>query len=235
MANRLDKILSTMGFGSRKQVKELVKNGCVTVDGEVVKDSSMHIDTDIQELHVNGEKIEYKEFVYIMMNKPRGVISATEDEFGHETVIDLLDDGYKGYNLSCAGRLDIDTEGLMIITNDGQLVHRIISPKKQVVKKYYCVLDYIITDKDINEFEKGIVLADAYKCLPARLEKISDKEAFVYITEGKFHQVKRMFYARRNNVRYLKRVQIGNLELDSKLEPGEYRELLAEEIKMIFE
>jgi 16S rRNA pseudouridine516 synthase len=234
MANRLDKILSTMGYGSRKQVKELVKSGSVTVDGEVIKDSSIHVDTNVQNVYVNGEKIEYKEYVYIMMNKPRGVISATEDDFGHETVIDLLDDRYQGYKLSCAGRLDIDTEGLMIISNDGQLVHSIISPKKQVVKKYYCIVENVITDKDMREFEKGVVLADGYKCLPARLEKISDKEAFVYITEGKFHQIKRMFYARRNNVRYLKRVQIGGLELDAELDTGEYRELLEDEIKKIF-
>lgn len=234
MAIRLDKILATMGYGSRRQVKELIKSGSVTVDGEVVKDSSIHVDTDVQDLYVNGEKIEYKEYVYIMMNKPKGVISATEDEYGHETVIDLLDEKYQGYKLSCAGRLDIDTEGLMIISNDGQLVHSIISPKKQVIKKYYCVVDYVITDRDIQEFEKGVVLADGYKCLPARLERLSDKEAFVYITEGKFHQIKRMFYARRNNVRYLKRVKIGGLELDENLEVGEYREMTREEVDRIF-
>lgn len=235
MLIRIDKMLSNMGFGSRKQVKELVKYGAVQVNGVVVKDSATRINTEEQSVVVNGEVVEYKEFIYIMMNKPKGVISATEDDYGHTTVLDLLDDYYLHFKPSCAGRLDIDTEGLMILSNDGQLIHNIISPKKEIVKKYYCLLDSVITDKDIQEFEKGIKLADGYICLPAKLEKLDDKEAFVYITEGKFHQVKRMFYARRNNVRYLKRVQIGGLELDNDLKVGEYRELTQVEIDKIFE
>lgn len=234
MLIRIDKMLSNMSYGSRKQVKDLVKKGAVVIDGAVVKDSGYIIDTEKQNLYLNGKIIEYKEFVYIIMNKPKGVISAREDGRGQTTANDLLDEMYNGYKLSCAGRLDIDTEGLLLLSNDGDFIHNVITPKKEIIKKYFCNLLSDLSEDDVIAFEKGIELADGYKCLPAKLEILDERSAFVYLKEGKFHQVKKMFYARRNKVIYLKRVKIGNLELDNKLKPGEYKELNKEEIMQIF-
>lgn len=234
MLIRIDKMLSNMSYGSRKQVKDIISKGSVVVDGAVVKDSGYIIDTDRQELYLNGKLIEYKKYVYIMMNKPKGVISAREDARGQLTANDLLDDTYKGYKVSCAGRLDIDTEGLLLLSNDGEFIHNIISPKKEIVKKYFCNLISDLSEADVIAFEKGIELADGVKCLPAKLEILDQRSAFVYLMEGKFHQVKKMFLARRNKVIFLKRVKIGNLELDRDLKPGEYKELNQEEIDLIF-
>ncbi len=234
MLIRLDKMLSNMGYGSRKEVKDLVKKYTIKIDDVVVKDSSVIIDTDKSNVEVNGTPVIYREFVYIMMNKPKGVVSATEDEKGMKTVIDLIDKDYSFFNLSCAGRLDIDTEGLMLITNDGQFIHNIISPRKEITKKYFCKLENSLNEEDITEFAKGIILADGYKCLPAKLEILTNNNAFVYISEGKFHQIKRMFMARRNKVNYLKRIAIGGLTLDENLMPGEYRELTQDEKQIIF-
>ncbi len=232
---RLDKILSSLGYGSRKDVKGLVKSGSIEVDGKVVRDSSLKIDPYNSVLKVDGEVVEYREFIYLMMNKPQGVISSTDD-FRDKTVIDLLSDQYKAFNPFPVGRLDKDTEGLMVLTNDGQLSHRVLSPKKHVEKLYYAEIEGVVTEEDKKLFSQGVILDDGYKTLPAKLEILaSDNISKIYLTikEGKFHQVKRMFLSVGKRVIYLKRLAIGGLRLDESLGLGEYRELTAEEIMLL--
>lgn len=232
---RLDKILSNSGYGTRKEVKRLVKQGAVKVDGVVAKDSGMHVNPETAVIEVNGERLNYREFIYIMMNKPQGVISATYD-LRHKTVVDLLTDEYMAFDLFPAGRLDIDTEGLVILTNDGDFAHRILSPKSHVPKKYYALVEGKVTGEDINKFRDGVVLDDGYKTMPAQLSVISTDECSeveLIIHEGKFHQVKRMFEAVGKKVIYLKRTAIGSLTLDEKLKTGEFRELTEEEVELL--
>ncbi|MCA1032411.1 rRNA pseudouridine synthase [Bacillus timonensis] len=229
---RLDKLLSNRGFGSRKEVKKLLKSGVVKVDDSIVKDPSFHVKPTEDTVTVHGDIIEYKEFIYLMMNKPPGVISATEDN-NHETVIDILEVEDQLYEPFPVGRLDKDTEGLLLITNDGQLSHQLLSPKKHVPKTYFAVIDGEVSEEDIEAFKKGVVLDDGYETLPATLVILktgirSDIE--VTITEGKFHQVKRMFEAVGKKVVYLQRLSMGPLKLDETLELGEYRELTDEEV-----
>ncbi|MFU0824751.1 pseudouridine synthase [Clostridium sp.] len=235
---RLDKVLSNLGYGSRKEIKALVKNGIVEVNGEVVKSSDVKVDPEKDEIKVSGEEINYRKYIYIMMNKPAGVVSATFDNYD-ETVIDLLEPEHAVFNPFPVGRLDKDTEGLLLITNDGELNHRLTSPKWHVDKVYYAQIDKPVDENDVKAFEKGIVLDDGYKCLPAKLEIIASdehgSEVNITIQEGKFHQVKRMFEARNKNVLYLKRIKMGNLVLDEELEEGEYRELSKEELRIIKE
>jgi len=192
---RLDKVLSNFGFGTRSEIKKLTKAGVIVVDNEIVKDPSVHVDPEKSEIYVNGERLYYRQFIYLMMNKPRGVISATFDN-RHRTVLDLVPEEYTCFDLFPAGRLDIDTEGLMLLTNDGQLAHELLSPKKHVPKKYYALIDGIVTEEDVNRFSEGIVLDDGYKTMGSKLTvlkqgKRSEIELVIY--EGKFHQVKRMF------------------------------------------
>lgn len=232
---RVDKLLSNFGFGTRKEVKKLIKSGSVKVDGTVVTDSGMHINPVDSLVEVGGEIVKYREYIYVMMNKPQGVISATFDK-KHMTVVDILPKEYKCFNLFPAGRLDIDTEGLLIMTNDGQLAHEILSPKKQVPKKYHAIIEGRVTEEDVEWFKKGVVLEDEYKCLPAELHilksaEISHVEIIIY--EGKFHQVKRMFKAVNKKVKYLKRIEMGKLKLDSTLLKGECRELLKSEVSLL--
>ena len=238
MANeRLDKILANSGYGTRKEVKALVKAGEVIVNGKVVKDSSIHTDPEVDTITVEGGVLEYKRYIYIMMNKPQGVISATEDDYDM-TVVDLLDEKSRSFNPAPVGRLDKDTEGLLILTNDGELNHNLISPKKHVPKKYYARIDGEVTERHVEEFKEGIVLEDGYCCLPAELKVLESgavSEIMVVLYEGKFHQVKRMFQAIGCTVTYLKRIQMGRLKLDEKLKTGEYRELIKEELMMLKE
>lgn len=232
---RLDKILSNLGYGSRKDVKGLVKSGSIEVDGKIVKDGSLKIDPYSSVLKIKGEVVEYREFIYLMMNKPQGVISSTDD-FRDKTIIDLISDQYKVFNPFPVGRLDKDTEGLMVLTNDGQLSHRVLSPKKHVEKLYYAEVEGEVTEEDKELFSEGIVLDDGYKTLPAKLEIISsDNISKIYLTikEGKFHQVKRMFLSVGKKVIYLKRMAIGGLRLDESLALGEYRELTSEEVLLL--
>lgn len=235
---RLDKILSNLGYGSRKEIKALVKDGVVEVDGETAKSSDMKVEPEKVKIKVSGEEINYRKYIYIMMNKPAGVVSATFDNYD-ETVIDLLEPDHAVFNPFPVGRLDKDTEGLLLITNDGELNHRLTSPKWHVNKVYYAQIDKPVDERDIEAFEKGIVIDDGYKCLPAKLEIISSdrngSEINVTIQEGKFHQVKRMFEARNKSVLYLKRIKMGNLVLDEALEEGQYRELSKEELSSIKE
>lgn len=229
---RVDWILSNFGFGTRREIKQMVKNGEVKVDGEVIKDSGMHVDPKTSKIEISGQTLNYRQFIYIMMNKPSGVISATFDN-KHETVVDLLPEEYKCFEPFPVGRLDIDTEGLMLLTNDGQLAHEILSPKKHVPKRYFANVEGEVTSEDVIKFEEGLVLEDGYKTLPAELYIIEQGESSrveVVIYEGKFHQVKRMFEAVGKKVKYLKRVTMGNLVLDESLELGECRELMEDEL-----
>ncbi len=229
---RVDKILSNYGFGTRREIKQLVKNGEVRVDGEVISDSGMHVDPKKSQIEISGQKLNYRQYIYIMMNKPAGVISATFDN-RHETVIDILPEEYKCFELFPVGRLDIDTEGLLLITNDGQLAHELLSPKKHVPKRYFAFIEGEVTEDDVKKFEEGIILEDGYKALPAELyilDRDVNSSVDVVIYEGKFHQVKRMFEAVGKKVRFLKRVTMGNLVLDKELAPGEFRELTEDEL-----
>ncbi|CUQ27624.1 pseudouridine synthase [Clostridium baratii] len=233
---RLDKIISNLGYGSRKEIKAIARKGLIEVDGVIVKDSSMNVDPEKSVIKINGEEIFYREYIYLMMNKPDGVISATHDN-RDETVIDLLEIDHQAFDPFPVGRLDKDTVGLLLLTNDGELNHRLISPKWKVDKVYYAKIDKKVTEKDIEAFKKGITLDDGYVCKEAKLEILnaSDEGSEINLTiqEGKFHQVKRMFEAVDKKVVYLKRIEFGGLSLDEELEEGEYRELTEEELAQL--
>ncbi len=233
---RLDKIISNLGYGSRKEIKALVKKGLVKVDGEVVKDNGVLIDPEKSVININGEDLFYREYIYLMMNKPDGVISATYDN-REETVIDLLEVEHRVFNPFPVGRLDKDTVGLLLLTNDGELNHRLISPKWHVDKVYYAKIDKAVDEKDVEAFKNGITLDDGYKCKEGKLEIINSSnegaEVMVTIQEGKYHQVKRMFEALGKTVVYLKRTEFGGLPLDQELEEGEYRELTEDELALL--
>ena len=233
---RLDKIISNLGYGSRKDVKSFVKKGLIEVDGVIAKDNGMAVDPEKSVIKINGEEILYRKYIYLMMNKPSGVISATHDN-RDETVIDLLYIDHQVFDPFPVGRLDKDTVGLLLLTNDGELNHRLISPKWHVDKVYYAKIDKKVTEKDVEAFKKGITLDDGYKCMEAKLEIISasdeGSEVRITIQEGKFHQVKRMFEAVDKTVVYLKREEFGGLTLDPDLEEVEYRELSEDEIALL--
>ncbi|MFJ7920219.1 pseudouridine synthase [Lysinibacillus fusiformis] len=232
---RLDKLLANMGYGSRKEVKQLLKQKAVTVDGTSVKDAAMHVDPEQQNVSVYGERVVYTEFVYFMMNKPPGVISATED-LRDETVIDLLEPLDQHFQPFPVGRLDKDTEGLLVLTNDGVLAHNLLSPKKHVPKVYYAHIEGVVTEEDVEIFAEGVELDDGYMTKPGKLvilKSALQSEIELTIQEGKFHQVKRMFESVGKRVTYLKRISMGNLKLDDHLALGEYRELTAEELNCL--
>ncbi|MGG0717394.1 pseudouridine synthase [Robertmurraya massiliosenegalensis] len=234
---RIDKMLANLGYGSRKDVKKLLKDGAVKVNDHVVKDAKEQVNPDQDIVTLNGEVIEYKEFIYLMMNKPPGVISATEDNY-EQTVIDLLEMEDAVFSPFPVGRLDKDTEGLLLITNDGQLSHRLLSPKKHVPKTYFAVIDQEVTAEDVEAFKNGVMLDDGYMTKPGELTIIKSglhSDIELTITEGKFHQVKRMFEAVGKKVIYLKRLSMGPLKLDESLELGEYRELTDEELQHLLE
>lgn len=232
---RLDKVLSNFGFGTRKEIRQLVKMGAVTVDGKPVKDSGIHVDPAASAIEVNGERLRYREFVHVMMNKPAGVISATWDN-KLKTVIDLLPEEFRCFDLFPAGRLDIDTEGLLLLTNNGQLAHELLSPRKHVPKRYYALIEGEVTAEDVARFREGVVLDDGYMTMPAELEILrtgETSEIEVVLHEGKFHQVKRMFEAVGKRVKFLKRIEMGGLKLDASLKLGECRELSPEEVELL--
>lgn len=233
---RLDKVLSNLGYGSRKEIKQAIRKGLIEVNGELVKDNGMQVDPEADKIVVNGEEIFYKKYIYLMMNKPDGVVSATVDN-RDETVIDLLEVEHQVFNPFPVGRLDKDTVGLLLLTNDGELNHRLISPKWKVDKIYYAKIDKKVTEEDIKKFKNGITLDDGYVCKEAKLEILEatedGSEVMITIQEGKYHQVKRMFEAVGKTVVYLKRVEFGTLKLDEDLEEGEYRELTEEEINIL--
>lgn len=230
---RIDKILSNMGWGTRNEIKKMMKKGLVTVEGEVLKDPAYKLIPGEKEIKVNGEQVEYQEFIYLMLNKPGGYISATEDQ-KESTVLELLPQKYLTYAPFPVGRLDKDTEGLLLLTNDGYLAHLLTMPKKRVPKIYYALIRGQVTESDQKAFSKGVTLEDGYTTLPAELKiiKASERsEIELTIYEGKYHQVKRMFQARGKEVTFLKRLSMGSLSLDESLKPGECRELTTEEVK----
>jgi 16S rRNA pseudouridine516 synthase len=232
---RLDKFLANMGFGSRKEVKKLLKTGTVRVNKTIVKDAKAHIEVEKDVVSVNGEEVAYKEYIYLMMNKPQGVISATEDS-KDETVVDLLQLEDARFEPFPVGRLDKDTEGFVLLTNNGKLAHELLSPKKHVPKTYYAQIQGVVTEEDIAKFKQGVTLDDGYETKPGDLVILKsgeNSEIELTITEGKFHQVKRMFIAVGKKVTYLKRLSIGPLKLDPVLELGEYRELTDEEVELL--
>lgn len=231
---RIDKYLANMGIGSRKEVKSYISKGLIYVNGEVIKKSAQQVDENRDKIEYNHEQIIYKPYIYLMLNKPQGVISATKDY--SKTVIDILDEKYQDRDIFPVGRLDKDTEGLLILTNDGKFAHDLLSPKKKVDKKYYAKLKHNLKEEDIKTFQNGIFFEkENYLTKPAILEIISDDEAYITIQEGKYHQVKRMFHAVDNEVLYLKRVSMGKLNLDENLNFGEYRQLTQEEIDLLKE
>jgi 16S rRNA pseudouridine516 synthase len=230
---RIDKFISNTGFGSRKEVKSLLKAGAVKINDITVKSPQTHVDIEKDVVTLYGEEIIYREYIYLMMNKPPGVISATEDKYD-ETVIDLLDEEFQHFEPFPVGRLDKDTEGLLLLTNDGQLSHKLLSPKKKVPKKYFVRINTLMTNEMVTEVQKGIELDDGYLTMPGDLEILeSGNEGFITIMEGKFHQIKRMFIALGSKVTYLKRVEMAGLKLDENLELGEYRELTEDELEYI--
>ncbi len=228
---RLDKLLAHCGFGTRKEVKNIIKKGYVSVNGKIEKKDKTHIDPNNDEIFVDGEQVIYEEFVYYMLNKPQGYVSATEDNV-YPTVVELIDDYYRD-DLFPVGRLDVDTEGLLLMSNDGQLAHRLLSPKNHCPKVYYAKIKGIVNENDVQAFKEGIVIDD-YQCMSAKLDILSTDDNFseieVEIYEGKFHQVKKMFLAVGKEVVYLKRIRMKNLCLDNSLELGEYRRLTEEEL-----
>lgn len=231
---RLDKFLADLGIGTRKEVKENIKKGLVKVNDKIVKNSDFKVNEENDSIYFDSQLLTYEKFVYLMLNKPSGVVSATFDN-KDKTVIDLIDD-YKHLNLFPFGRLDKDSEGLLIISNDGKLAHELLSPKKHVYKTYYVEIEGIVTNEDINKFKEGITLDDGELCKSATLEIIESKEiskCYVTICEGKFHQVKRMFESVNKKVIYLKRITFGNITLDKNLKLGEYRKLTEEEINIL--
>ena len=225
---RLDKLLSHKGYGSRKEVKQLIRKGYVFVNEEVIYDDDYRVNEDVDSVTIMDEEVTYSKFVYYMMHKPKNVVSATFD-FHKETVIDLM--GYLAkQKIFPVGRLDIDTEGLLLITNDGQLAHNLLSPKKHVDKVYYVEFSGVYKEEYTPLFEKGIVIDDGYVCKPASFKLLTPQSGEITLHEGKFHQVKRMFIALGMEVTYLKRIKFGPLELDEHLPCGEFRELTEEEI-----
>ena len=229
---RLDKIIASTGRYSRREVKTLVREGRVLVDGRIAASAEEKCDPERAHIRVNGEEIGYREHTYVMLHKPAGVLSATEDGRG-ETVLDLLAPEYRKKGLFPVGRLDKDTEGLLLLTDDGALAHDLLAPKKHVDKVYFARTGGALDDADCAAFAAGLTLGDGLACLPARLQILSSgaqSEALVTVREGKFHQVKRMLASRGNPVIYLKRLSMGPLTLDETLPKGEYRLLTAQEI-----
>ncbi|RIN15631.1 rRNA pseudouridine synthase [Mammaliicoccus vitulinus] len=230
---RLDKFLANSGIGTRKEVKKFLKKNLVKVNDVIAKKPEMHINPEEDQITFDDIPIEYEPVVYLMMNKPAGYVSATEDD-EHETVIDIVPE-YMHLDLFPVGRLDKDTEGLLLLTNDGKFSHQLMSPKHRVPKRYYAEVDGHINEDAIKKFEKGIDLGD-FTSSPSELEIIESGEsskAIVTIYEGKFHQVKRMFHSIDCEVTYLKRLKIASLELDEQLELGEYRHLMEEDFKLL--
>ena len=233
---RIDKILSNLGHGTRKEVKGLLKKGRIEVDGVIASDSAMKVDPDKSVIKIDGEEIRYRKNIYLIMNKPAGVISATVDNHD-ETVIDLIDEQYHAFKPFPIGRLDKDTVGLLLITNDGELNHKLIAPKNHVDKVYYAEINKFVDEADIATFKKGVVIDDGYKCMPAILKVLNadenGSEVMITIQEGKFHQVKRMFESVDKKVVFLRRTSFGPLKLDENLAEGQYRELSEEELNSL--
>ncbi len=225
---RLDKLIANAGLATRSETKRIIREGRVTVNGVTVRDPGMRCDSD-GDVRLDGVRAVWKQYVYLMMHKPAGYLSVTEDP-KLPTVMELLPDAYRRVNLFPAGRLDKDSEGLLLLTSDGDFCHRVISPKSGIIKEYYIRVGRPFPPEAEALFAAGAVLEDGEQCLPAELVPLGDRtEAIVRISEGKYHQVKRMAIAAGVRVSYLKRLAIGSLRLDPELEPGKIRELSREE------
>ena len=234
MKIRLDKFLADMGFGTRSQVRQQIAGGNVTVNGLPARRPELKVDTDKDRVLFCGTEAAYAQYEYYMLNKPAGVVSATEDK-KERTVLDLLQER-KRKDLFPVGRLDKDTEGLLLITNNGDLAHRLLAPGRHVDKVYYAEIDGKVTREDAELFRAGVDIGDKKKTMPAFLEILSSadrSEILLTIREGRFHQVKRMFHAVGKEVLFLRRIQMGPLKLDEKLRPGEYRRLTKEEVEKL--
>jgi 16S rRNA pseudouridine516 synthase len=232
---RLDKLLSSQGFGSRTEIKSLLKQGSVLINNKIIRIADYKTDPEQDNIVVCGKRLDYNKFVYYMLNKPQGVVSASNDP-NQRTVLDLLPEEMRRPGLFPAGRLDKDTEGLVLITDDGRFAHEILSPRKHVDKKYFAILDSPVDESYIELFEKGLTLSDGYQCLPSKLEIIKNCEnlqVFITLREGKYHQIKRMFLSFDTIVLYLKRISIGGLFLDDMLKIGEVKQLNEPEISLI--
>lgn len=227
---RLDKLVSDAIGATRKDSKNLIKKGLVTVNGVIIKDAGANIN-ETDHLVVDGKEVSYKKYIYLMMNKPQGYISATDDK-RQKTVLDLLPENFSRYGLFPAGRLDIDTEGFLLLTNDGQTAHNLLSPAKKVAKEYFARLEKPLSEKDRLTIEAGVDIG-GYVTKPSKIVMQNDTECVITIIEGKFHQVKKMFECVDNKVIYLKRISFASLPLDPNLALGEYRFLTPEEVDII--
>lgn len=232
---RLDKYLADMGLGTRTEVKKDIKKGRISVNGEIIKSPEYKIDSQTDAVLADGKEIAYEELIYYMLNKPQGVVSATEDR-RDKTVLDLISEK-KRKDLFPVGRLDKDTEGLLLITNDGELAHNLLAPKKHVDKKYFVRLKAPLSEENRKRLEEGVDIGEDKLTLPAQVFVLNEErdEAEIIIREGKFHQIKRMFHAVGNEVVFLKRLSMGSLVLDEALLPGEYRLLTPQEIERLKE
>ncbi len=228
MLERLDKVFSSCGISTRSECQTLIKRGKVAVNGERVKSPSQKVDVNADEITLNGEKLTLKKFVYIMLNKPLGVVSST-DEGGQTTVIDIIPDEMKRDGLFPCGRLDKDTLGLVILTNDGQSAHRRLAPKTHAEKEYVFKTAEVVTDEDIIKIEKGITLKDGYTTMPCKVKMTTETEGVITLVEGKYHEIKRIFGSLGNKITYLKRISFAGIYLDENLKDGDCRYLTPEE------
>lgn len=235
MQIRLDKFLADAKVGTRSEVKEYIKKGRVSINNEIAQKPEIKIDTEKNQIYFDSERVWEKGFVYYMLNKPKGVVSATTDN-RDKTVVDLFQQEKYSEELFPVGRLDKDTEGLLLLTNDGVLAHNLLSPKKHVEKVYYALIKGFVTEEDVSAFKEGLDIGEKKNTMPSDLHILKSgeiSEVQVTICEGKFHQVKRMFQAVSKEVIYLKRISMGKLTLDKRLQPGEYRHLTEAEIELM--
>lgn len=231
---RLDKYLANANIGTRSEVKQYIRKGMIQVNGQIIKKADLSVNENTDQILFQNQPVAYEKFCYYMLNKPQGVVSATEDNF-QKTVLDLLGDSRRD-DLFPVGRLDKDTEGLLLITNDGALAHRLLSPKKHVSKIYFAHIEGKVTEEDVTAFKKGLVIDEEFTALPAHLKILKSddiSEIEVEIFEGKFHQVKRMFQSVGKKVVFLKRLSMGTLILDRTLKPGEFRPLTQAELDLL--
>ena len=226
---RIDKFISECGIASRKEIKQMIKDGRVAIDGVTAAAPEQKLDPEISRVSVDGNELSYAKFRYYMLNKPAGVLSATDDG-KQKTVLDLVTPEMRKMGLFPVGRLDKDTTGLLLLTNDGEFAHRIISPKSEIVKTYHAVTEGAVDNSDVEAFERGVVLGDGTKCLPAELIPLDDGSCLVKVMEGKYHQVKRMLASRNKPVVKLERLSIGTVDLDFSLKYGDFRPLTDDEL-----
>ncbi len=234
---RLDKFFSSQNLATRKEVKELLKQGAILVNGQTGNKAEDKIDPEKDEICLNGTPVNYKKYLYLMMNKPQGVVSATNDR-SQTTVLDLVPPELFRPGLFPAGRLDKDTTGFLLLTDDGEFAHRILSPKKHIAKTYHALLSAPLSEEQMKSFENGLVLKDGFQCLPARITPIGEGRTplvEIVLWEGKYHQIKRMIGALGEKVLALKRVKMGGLPLDPDLQPGQCREILHKDVEKILE